>query len=299
MQYDELTPDVFETLLERAATKERIVSVELVVKPEMAARLLREHNTDNFRNYSPTTVGDYASDMTGERWHDALSTIRFDINGRLVDGQHRLLAVVKSDTSQVFSFSFGHDPATAYVVDTGLPRGTNQILTNLIGARNDHGNLVNLPSGTANAFRIYRGLNGSRRSLKGAALVAVWESPAMAVFRENYQQANAFLRDKSARTGATVSTLVAAYVALVNHGRPVSEIEEFFDGLAGVGVASNLDARAKCTGFLLTENTTGGKGQDTALSAMFYAYERWLKGEEVRLFRSQERSPRETLKRIK
>jgi hypothetical protein len=50
----------------------------------------------NFRKASPTHVANISEDIVLGRWKENGDTIKFDKEGRLIDGQHRLLAIVKS-----------------------------------------------------------------------------------------------------------------------------------------------------------------------------------------------------------
>lgn len=66
------------------------------ITPEVAARTLQDHNKVNFRVPIPAIVTRYAAAMTNGKWEDNGAAIVFDSAGNLADGQHRLLAVVKS-----------------------------------------------------------------------------------------------------------------------------------------------------------------------------------------------------------
>ena len=66
----------------------------MTITPELAAEWLA-HNTHN-RNVRQNVVGKYASDMKAGRWLLTHQGIAFDADNVLVDGQHRLMAVVQS-----------------------------------------------------------------------------------------------------------------------------------------------------------------------------------------------------------
>ena len=66
------------------------------ITPEMAKSILK--NNVNNRHVSNGLVRSYANDMKNGNWDESVgSAISIDVNGNLVDGQHRLLAVVQSD----------------------------------------------------------------------------------------------------------------------------------------------------------------------------------------------------------
>lgn len=64
------------------------------IDPAQAATMLL-HNTRN-RPMKPATVNTYAKVMSSGDWTFTGESISFDLRGRLVNGQHRLSAVVKS-----------------------------------------------------------------------------------------------------------------------------------------------------------------------------------------------------------
>lgn len=68
-----------------------------VVTVAMARAMLKLEHPDN-RKPSSSRVKAYASDMKAGRWHRNGETIKFDRSGRLIDGGHRLRAIVSSGT---------------------------------------------------------------------------------------------------------------------------------------------------------------------------------------------------------
>lgn len=65
------------------------------ITPEVAKEYL-EKNTDNYRKYNQRTVDKYADDMKHGLWQENGMPIVFSKDGKLADGQHRLMAIVKS-----------------------------------------------------------------------------------------------------------------------------------------------------------------------------------------------------------
>jgi len=72
-------------------------------------------------------IDQYARDMTAGNWHS--SVLRFDRDGKLVDGQHRLWAVVVSGSSQVFYVERGVSPEAIRTIDSGLVRTGGDVLS--------------------------------------------------------------------------------------------------------------------------------------------------------------------------
>lgn len=81
---------------------------EMIITPDMATEMLR-YNTCN-RPLSKSTVTKYAGMMRSSEWYLSHQAIAFskDIDGNLllVDGQHRLAAVVQSGVAVKFSIIF-------------------------------------------------------------------------------------------------------------------------------------------------------------------------------------------------
>jgi len=71
---------------------------QLEVTPDLAQDWLTTHNTSN-RPLNKLAVERYASDMAAGRWALNGTTIVFDVSGTLVDGQHRLAAVVSAQVT--------------------------------------------------------------------------------------------------------------------------------------------------------------------------------------------------------
>lgn len=91
----------------------------VMVDPDTATRWL-DRNTIN-RHANPTIVRKYADDMTHGRWAFAGDPIRFS-NDRLLDGQHRLLAVVRAQVTLPFVVVRGLDPDVQHYMDKGRKR---------------------------------------------------------------------------------------------------------------------------------------------------------------------------------
>jgi len=92
-----------------------------VVRPEMAAKWLHNANTHN-RGLSAARVSLYAADMAAGRWLQSAQPILFDERGTLMDGQHRLAAIIESNTTQTFLIIEGINKSVQLVIDSGRPR---------------------------------------------------------------------------------------------------------------------------------------------------------------------------------
>lgn len=91
------------------------------VTPTLAAEYLQKNFADN-RNLRNSTIDRYASDMKNGRWTETGETIKFDQYGNLIDGQHRLHAVIKSGQTITFFVASGLEDAAAVNIDIGAKR---------------------------------------------------------------------------------------------------------------------------------------------------------------------------------
>jgi hypothetical protein len=101
------------------ATSVRVEKHEIT--PEKALRWLETN--DNNRPVSPKRVQQLAKDMIDGVFAVTHQGIAFDSDGRLIDGQHRLWAVVESGVTISMFVCFGLDrSAVVHYIDDGRPR---------------------------------------------------------------------------------------------------------------------------------------------------------------------------------
>lgn len=81
------------------------------------------------RRLSRATVRRYAADMASGGWHFNLETIKFDPEGKLIDGQHRLQAIVDSGTEQPLAVLRNVPHDAIYNLDTGRRRTNADFLS--------------------------------------------------------------------------------------------------------------------------------------------------------------------------
>lgn len=104
------------------------VNAEVVeVTPELA-ELWLVHNHAN-RHLRWNTINRYADDMANGDWQVGGSTIDFDIDGNLVNGQHRLQACIKARCSFTTIVVRGIPRSSQITMDVGLKRQLNDVLT--------------------------------------------------------------------------------------------------------------------------------------------------------------------------
>lgn len=102
-------------------------SITLVdVTPALAEQLLGRN--DRNRNIRSATVAAYARDMAAGNWLMTGEPIKVAPNGALIDGQHRLLAVIKSGVTVQMVIARGIPAESQRVMDTGDKRSAADML---------------------------------------------------------------------------------------------------------------------------------------------------------------------------
>lgn len=96
------------------------------ITPAIAAQMLKHGNPGN-RKITRSTVESYANDMANNDWDaNAVNPIVFDNAGMLVEGHHRLNAVIVANTPIITYVAENADPSFTYNLD--LVRSINNIL---------------------------------------------------------------------------------------------------------------------------------------------------------------------------
>lgn len=94
-----------------------------IITPEIAKQYLGMNEGN--RVMRKTAVAAYADDMKSGRWNDSpdiMTPIMFSREGRLIDGQHRLAAVVQSGVSVVMYVRKNCDDSVYKYLDAGVKR---------------------------------------------------------------------------------------------------------------------------------------------------------------------------------
>lgn len=103
------------------------VQVEIVdITPKLASRWL-DANLGN-RNIRQRTVTAYARDMASGRWQLSGEGVKFSTSDRLIDGQHRLHAVVQAGVTVPMVVVRGLDDEVQTVLDSGSARTAGDAL---------------------------------------------------------------------------------------------------------------------------------------------------------------------------
>jgi len=105
------------------------------ITPAKAAKML-ERNTRN-RHLRPTLVSRYARDMEEGRWLKTHQGIAINCDGTLLDGQHRLAAIIESGKPQEFLVARGVPTGSQVAMDDGAGRSAPDAISLDRGVRVD------------------------------------------------------------------------------------------------------------------------------------------------------------------
>lgn len=100
-------------------------SVYMQITPEIAAEMLERN--DRNRPASAKVARGYAQEMAAGKWRYTRVPIIFSDAGRLIDGQHRLQAVVMSGAIIEADVAFGAPDDAFAFIDIGKKRGASDI----------------------------------------------------------------------------------------------------------------------------------------------------------------------------
>lgn len=140
-----------------------LTSEFMIITPAMASAWLSDNKFDN-RNLTDRLVDKIARDIKENKWVVDGSAIRFDKKGNVIDGQHRLWAIVTAGKPIESLVIHGLSEESKDIIDTGKTRSNSDILhfhgyvntaslANAcrlsIGYKKNEGNLYNWASGSS------------------------------------------------------------------------------------------------------------------------------------------------------
>lgn len=256
----------------------KIVTETEYVTPERAKYYL-SLRTEKERALGKRRVESMARDMEKGRWYQTGQPISFDSDGHLVDGQHRLSALLESGLKGMeFQVQRGLSDDAISVLDTGARRSTKDFFQ-----MEGHSYASSLASASRHVF-VYM----ETGTFVGGRL-AVTVSDQREVLRafpelEQYVKAYAFQKLPIQLPSAA---LAALHVLFRTVG-PKSKADEFFEGLvSGEGLAKG-DPRLTARNYI-TRRSWGFAGQSAAwcsdkfpiraMAVIIMAWNRWRAGE--------------------
>src|SRR5258708_4787520 len=119
-------PEPARVLFTRQTHANVLKTEEKLVTPEMAERWLKGHT--NVRRINWRTVEAMANDMRAGKWDLSHQGICFDGAGNLLDGQHRLSAIVQAGVAVPMLVVTNPEGTARDAIDRGRPRALHVIM---------------------------------------------------------------------------------------------------------------------------------------------------------------------------
>ncbi|MFE4953966.1 hypothetical protein ACFRCW_07640 [Streptomyces sp. NPDC056653] len=261
----------------------------LSVSPELAGQWLKL-NTNN-RPLSKNTVQQLAAQIQRGEWQLTHQGIAFDEDDVLIDGQHRLAAIVKADTTVPMTVTHGV-PRTAFtVMDTGRKRTGRDALA-----------LV----GEANATHLAAALRGLHLYLQTPNSAwsggsSVTSNDQLLVVLEKHPGIRDALHHGVALNRACRITVTAATIGwyVTTETRPDIDQSAWREGVVTGALLKSGDPRLtlRNTMLSLAAGRTHRRRDDSREHLLYYlkSWNAWVEGRSMKLLR---RSPNETMPRI-
>jgi hypothetical protein len=144
---------------------------EVKITPEMAKKMIEKSSIRN-RRTKERSVNAYAHDMSENKWKENTGElIKMSSDGSIIDGHHRLLAVIISGKTIKFHVAYNLSEDVFSVIDTGVSRTSNDTLF-ICGYRN--ANLLGSSIGLY--LRIKNNLYASSQPIANYEILQEYES---------------------------------------------------------------------------------------------------------------------------
>lgn len=257
----------------------RGVTIEVVtVTPDLATEWLGANHGN--RNQRPKAIGAYARDIENDAWLFTGESIKFDWNDRLIDGQHRLEAVVKTGLSIQTLVVRNLDPAVQGVIDTAAKRSAANALQ-FAGVSVQTKDIASIAKVAINyeAGRLRTALDQSLRDVTHTE-VTEWHKR-----NQDVEVAAAFATRVSRKIGSTPAGAGFAVLTLMRIDADATI--EFFESSAEMRTRGTGDPRkAMLDAFAKIRSDRRAPSVAESLAVIFRAWNYWRQERDLKLIRS-------------
>lgn len=198
-----------------------------LITPEIAFEMLK-HNKSN-RTISKSTVNFYADQMEKGEWKTTSQGIAIATDDRIIDGQHRLMAILKTKIPQTMIVTRGLNYSEVFsVYDTGKTRSAGDVLS-IRG--------VTSPNTVSAALKTYYGLIKKHRSIRsggGVKLIKLSNTELMDMYIERKDLFDHIYEDvlKGISTKLKIisnSTILGvSYYLIIEKNHEIDKVKSFF-----------------------------------------------------------------------
>ena len=258
-------------------THEDVIISVRSINPLQAAAILDIRNGSN-RPLSPIRVKEYTEAMKNNQWLFNGDAIRFSNDLTLADGQHRLQAVVNSNTTQDFIVVENTEKRARLTMDTGRIRSGGDALVIEAGVGQKTGAAINRALVLLKLYEDGRSLaDGGSTRMSNAGVIEHYKK-----HKERVDGALVFLQDNLPGRGQLLSKAEALYLLLVLREIDTQQAEEFIvSTMTGVGITGE-GALSYLRNYLIgcKTKTIGYRGSDK-LASVIKAWNAIRKGRKV------------------
>lgn len=257
---------------------------DMWITPELAAKYLSLNNHN--RVMSASTARLYAAQMRNGMWKFNGDPIRIASDGTLIDGQHRLQAVVDSGIPMRAVVVTGLPRDVFYTVDVGKKRNAADALS-ISGFAN-----VNILSGGARQLMVYE--SGAYWNEKADRTKWAPTPSQIVEYVETHPNLPHYLRVIESRYKTTFK-LMGPSVALMAYALAADsdqeKANEFFEGLSSGVISHEYDPRHMLRELLITNRIKAKRPmrQYECVGVTIKALNAWFKGAQIKhlSFRTQ------------
>ena len=255
------------------------VTVEIEVITPAAARKMLEGNTDN-RKLRSHRVSQYSDAMKRGMWTIQNDAITISKSGKLLNGQHRLTAIIEANETCQCIVLRGVDDDTYATIDSGLSRTVNDSLVHAgVGTNATHMSPV------------------AKTLIALEAGISIFDTAAMALVQRqdivDHIKTNQEMMDWALIVGRRADTAVGgirhawsvfAYMMGKKHGQ--EKVEEFVElVISGVGLKAG-DAPLALRNWLTRQRGAWSrKASKTNIATFSSAFNKWTKGQNAAVIR--------------
>lgn len=244
------------------------VTTELV-QPWMAERYLACVPTWQ-RYRSEATVRRYAVELLAGRWRENGDVIRFDADGHLVDGQHRMAAIVRAGVPMRCVIVTGLNHDAIRTIDRGHARSMRDVLR-VCGWSGD-----SCRCGEMARLRLTLDARGGTRTFPDADILRVAEQ-----HKDAYMWATTICANKG---GAFRRASVRLALAEM-YERDAAKAAEFADGLFSGAMLRDDDPRLRARNYVLCNTDRSPADALSTYRRMVGACRAYLEGRNLKVLR--------------
>lgn len=280
-------------IIKKSDTK---TSIE-VITPEMAQKYLGT-NISHQRNVTMSHVLHLRQQMESEQWLMTGEPIIFDELGRLVDGQHRLRALVAAGASIEFVIIRGVPTDSFMAMNRGKTR-TNANVLSIHGVQNYSAtaacvaNVLNYRRALAVNVKV-KGKEGKPDKIRSGSLNSYIRASSIDVVTEHDLHPASYsvavdlsIKARRMMKGSVTSTVAA--LALIDADRPVESVCDFWDSfVSGANLGSGHPALALRNAITVNNNSTAKLSQSILIMMAVRAWNKYITGESAKVLKVNE-----------